>query len=212
MTNEELVIRIQAGETELMLTLWNQAEMFTKKQAWRFYTLFKERCDEYGVSAEDLFQEAYLAIDTAVKRFNPEKGVKFLSYAGFYLIKSFNLAVKLHSKALKKYIKISLDTTSAYNENGEELYFSDLLADPNAEAEFDDVLERDFVSQYMPSLRYALKNLSDVQRETVTACHGHDMYYTEYARQRGVKPPTVRQTSQRALNNMRRSMSVVHAQ
>lgn len=78
MTNEELVKMIQAGENqkEYMLQLWLQVKGFVFKLA-------KQYSDK--AELEDLVQEGYIGVCKAVERYNPEKGVLFLSYAGHWI-------------------------------------------------------------------------------------------------------------------------------
>lgn len=72
MSNEELVLQIQAGDNSLMETLWEQNKALV-------YTTVKK----YAGLAEldDLIQEGYLGLCNAVESFNPAAGVAFSTYA-----------------------------------------------------------------------------------------------------------------------------------
>lgn len=73
MTNEELTARIQAGETELILTLWFQTERFIKMMArkWQRYA-----------ETEDLVQEGFLILSAAAADFDEREGGPFITYLG----------------------------------------------------------------------------------------------------------------------------------
>ncbi len=79
MTNEELVAEIRAGRNikENTTLLWYQNRGFVAKKAqrYRFYAEF-----------DDLMQEGYIALcDDAVKKYNPDAGVLFITFASYCL-------------------------------------------------------------------------------------------------------------------------------
>lgn len=78
MDNEQLVALIQAGEneTENMLQLWQQNRGFIATMA-RKYTSLAEM--------EDLEQEGYIGLCEAVRHYEPDKDMKFISYAAFWI-------------------------------------------------------------------------------------------------------------------------------
>ena len=78
MTNEELVERIRAGENvqENMAALYDQTRGFIHSLVW------KHR--ESGIM-EDLEQEGFLALYPAIENYDPAAGMKFLTYAGFWI-------------------------------------------------------------------------------------------------------------------------------
>lgn len=116
MTNEQLVLKIQAGETQFMGMLWEQVERFALQQIGKFYSRHTDRCKSLGVDMENLRQEAYLILYGAIEGYNADKGVKFLTYANYHFIKCFYAAVGLH-RATRKYSEVSFDY--AVNDNGE---------------------------------------------------------------------------------------------
>lgn len=78
MSNEQLVIRIRAGEDTAanMLQLW--------KQNQRFIGMIAVKYSGYA-EMDDLKQEGYLALCEAVRHYNPDQGVPFINYAAFYI-------------------------------------------------------------------------------------------------------------------------------
>jgi RNA polymerase primary sigma factor len=78
MTNEQLVIRIKAGDNvaENMLQLYNQVKLFIHSIAWKY----RDSGD-----LEDLEQEGYLALYPAIDGYDPDTGCKFLTYAEYHI-------------------------------------------------------------------------------------------------------------------------------
>ena len=131
-----------------------------------------------------------------------EKGVKFLTYAGYHLIKCFYASVGLH-RATRKYTEYSLDYVKVDNAKGDSLSLLDIIPDQTAEAEIENAVEREYWSQVGIILNKALSGLSVPQRETAINCYGKGLSYSEYARQRGVTRATTQQSGERALKALR---------
>lgn len=203
MTNEILVIKIQSGETDLMPTLWEQVERFTNQQAAKFYYKHAERCASMGVELEDLQQEAFLGIYKAVEQYNADKGVKFLTYAGYHLMKRFSSALKMNRAEGRRPTPMSLDETMAVNDNGEAVNLLNILPDQTAEEELEEVIERVYMDNANTILQRALDCLPVAQRETAINCFGYGLSYAEYGRQRNANRATTRQSGERALKNLR---------
>lgn len=78
MTNEQLVARIKAGEdiAENMQQLYEQTRHFIHSIAWKYRD---------SGELDDLEQEGYLALYPAIDGYNLDHGVKFLTYAEYYI-------------------------------------------------------------------------------------------------------------------------------
>lgn len=89
MTNEELVEQIQSGVniTENMYQLYEHNRGIIYKMANRY---------SWGAPVEDLTQEAYISLCKAVKKYDKQQDIKFISY--------FSACLANH---LKKYIQDS---------------------------------------------------------------------------------------------------------
>lgn len=76
--NEQLVARIRAGEDEAgnMLQLWQQNQGFIRKLAMK-YSAYAE--------LDDLKQEGYIGLCEAVRHYDQERGMQFISYAAFWI-------------------------------------------------------------------------------------------------------------------------------
>lgn len=78
MTNEQLVVRIQAGEDvgNNMAQLYEQVKDFIRSIAWKYRD---------SGEMEDLIQEGYLALYPAIDNYDPAAGCRFLTYAGHWI-------------------------------------------------------------------------------------------------------------------------------
>ena len=72
MSNEEMAIRIQAGERELLGPLWEQNSGLLYRLARRYEGLGRL----HGLEYDDLMQCAFLALSRAVEGFQEAKGYK----------------------------------------------------------------------------------------------------------------------------------------
>ena len=84
MTNEALVTLIQQGRSDLVPVLWFQVERFIAQQANHWTLANRSR-----VEFDDLYQAGFLAVMEAVRTFDGERGVKFVTWLGYPLHKAF---------------------------------------------------------------------------------------------------------------------------
>lgn len=82
MSNEKLVVLIQAGEREYLPQLWAQVERFVAKQASRRMTATG---GFGGVEFWDLYDSGYIALVGAVESFDPEAGRSFVGWLALHL-------------------------------------------------------------------------------------------------------------------------------
>ena len=93
MTNEQLVIRIKAGENvaENMAQLYEQTKKFIHAIAWKY---------RGSGELEDLEQEGYLALYPAIDGYDPAAGCKFLTYAEYWVKQRIRRYVQTNSRCL----------------------------------------------------------------------------------------------------------------
>ena len=94
MTNEELALKIQNGERNLIPTLWEQVERFIYLKSENWYWQHEETCIRCGVALDDLKQVSYFAFLDAIRYYTSADGYKFLTYLVFPLRNRFNEIVK----------------------------------------------------------------------------------------------------------------------
>lgn len=87
MTNEQLVLRIQAGENEAenMLELWQQNKGFIYKMAIKY---------KGYAEIEDLLQESYFGLHEAVQHYDSTMKVPFVNYAAFWIRQTVGRYIK----------------------------------------------------------------------------------------------------------------------
>ena len=144
MTNEELAARIRAGEKELIPELWKQTKAYLYKICLTTYRKSMYRCTVTGVTLEDMKQLAYIALCSAVKAYDPEKGFLFVSYAKMHLRNEINAALRLYKKEDPLNMCVSLDTPI---DDEDDLTIGDMLADQSAEDNLQDVEDQLFIQE-----------------------------------------------------------------
>lgn len=130
MTNEQLVIRIKAGidVADNMLQLWLQNQGYITSIAKRFQG-YEDK--------EDLMQQGYIGLCNAVDGYNPDEGVLFLTYAGFWIRQSMQryiedcgsvvrIPVNLRTK-MGRYNKLTVSFQSEFGRKPTDLEFCDYL-------------------------------------------------------------------------------------
>lgn len=99
MTNEQLVIRIKAGidVADNMLKLWQQNQGYIASIAKRFRG-YEEM--------EDLMQQGYIGLCQAVDGYNPDEGVLFVTYAGFWIRQSIQRYIEECGSVVRLPVKL----------------------------------------------------------------------------------------------------------
>lgn len=94
MTNEQLVARIRAGENvgENMAQLYEQVKRFIHAVAWRYR--------DSGM-VEDLEQEGFLALYDAVDGYDEAQGVRFLTYAEYWIRQRISRYLQANGSSLR---------------------------------------------------------------------------------------------------------------
>ena len=99
MTNEELALKIQNGERNLIPTLWEQVERFIYLKSENWYWQHEETCIRCGLALDDLKQVSYFAFLDAIRYYTSADSYKFLTYLVFPLRNRFNEACGIRTKA-----------------------------------------------------------------------------------------------------------------
>ena len=167
MTNEELAIKIQNGESRLIAELWEQVKGIIYRRVSRemVFDSKKNRAATIGVTKEDLYQEGYFALVDAINYYAPEKGYKFVTYLNFTVTNSIRNALHLRTPSQWKdptFNAISLDAPVSF---GSEESLIDFL--PDHENTFETIIEKDFLEQRKRDIRESIRALSPIQRRII---------------------------------------------
>lgn len=133
MTNEELVTRVQQGDTKLIPLLWEQVSRFIDMQAGKYLDNFP---DHYRALRGDMVNESYTYFLMAIEKYDPERG-SFLACLGWYIRGAFE-AVAYNGRGNRQKNDplnqaVSLDIPI---DDTEDLMLTDMLADETAEVPY----------------------------------------------------------------------------
>lgn len=168
MSNEELVLKIQAGETDLIPVLWKQVERLIKLLAYKFYTANTERCASVGVGLDDLFQQGYFALLSAINAYDVSKEFSFNTYLSFHAKKEFSFIAKMRSTGWQnKKEPISLDAIAHENKDGDGVSILDMISDPDAEKDMENVIDKEYTERLHNDLMEAMESLTEQQRKVI---------------------------------------------
>lgn len=169
MTNEELARRIQQGERDLILRLWEQVRRYAHDRAYKWFRATNGRG---GQTVQDLEQEAFLALLEALEGWSEEAG-PFLPWYSLRLKAAFTAATAQRTQRDRKdplQDCLSLDAPLTDRE-GDPFTLEDTIPDQRAEDDLNTVEERD----QKAAIRRVLDSLRVEQRRVILLRYYHDM-------------------------------------
>lgn len=187
MTNEEL---IQAGD---MSALWDSLYRFTYQQAYRFYTVYNERCISAGLTVDDLIQESFIIMCDAVRLYKPDTFM-FSTYYGSSLKHGFLKLIR-KSKSVD-----SLD--KPINDDGTGT-LADIMPDPLAEADIDDVIQNLYQRELARDIRIVLDTLPELERNVIYERFWNNATFNTIADKYNLSPEIVQSIEAKALRSLR---------
>ena len=197
MSNEELAMRIQSGERELIPQLWEQVKGFVSWQARRRYMLTGGLG---GVEIEDLAQSGFLALIEAVDYFKPDGEYKFLTCLGICLKTAFAEAGGYRTSKVDPLNNcLSLDLPLGDDPDGDTLL--DLQADPTDPTEAAE--RRIWLEQLRTTLDRAMQDLTEEERDLLHRRYWEEQTLEEIAGDRGVTSGRIKQQEQNAFQKLR---------
>ena len=164
MSNEELVALIRSGERDKLLPLWAQVRRFALWQARRWAATGRG-----GVTADDLLQEAFLALVDALEGWKEGSGSSFLAWYALRLKAAFTAATRQRTQRdrldpLRNCLSLDAPLVDS---DGEAFTLEDVVPDPAAERAVEDIAEHDFHTHRRTAVRRALDGLPADQRRAV---------------------------------------------
>ena len=200
MTNEELALRIQAGETELIEQLWSQVRGFVAKKALRYELFFEGR---NGTTADDLIQSAFEWIYKAVETYSGD--VKFLTWYDYFIMKGFKTCLGTSTASGRKAI---LNNCGSLNEPirdiNEEYELIDAIPDEFSELPFEEVEQAEYLKKLQIVLNCALEMLNPRERN-IFEMIGEGYTFEAIAQENNLSKQRVHQIFKKAADKIMRS-------
>lgn len=202
MSNEELVARIQAGESDCMAVLWEQVEKLVRWKAWRVVAAINESNMLSGVEFEDLCQCGYFALMAAVTSYKLGScafTTCFMNCLKTAFAEATGYRTKLQMQDPLRWA-VSLDLPVGEDE---ETSFSEIIPDPVAEAMISAVAECDEQEQCREAVRSALAGLPTLERSVLDLRYFQNMGIPDAATALGITEKDARRLESNALRYLR---------
>jgi RNA polymerase sigma factor (sigma-70 family) len=175
MSNEELAMRIKAGERDLLAQLWGQ----NKRNIYFLAIKYRNIIELHSfVEMNDFMQCGYFALVAAVDAYNPAKGFKLSSYLNFTYKKEIYAMfgnVRNGDARIFPLPATSLNVTIEHDGNTTELL--DLLED-EASGDITDSLEQVELKQVVAE---AISKLPQKQQYVIQQHYFNNKLFTEIA-------------------------------
>ena len=170
-TNEELAILVQQGHRECIPELWANCYKILYGIVAKYYNAQFETFTRCGFTLEDLQQDCYFVLLKMIEAYDPGKGYKFTSYAGYHVKNYLTHSVMGYDRRTKKITK-PLNVSSSIDKpigNGEdeELTIESTLKDETAELAFDDALDDVCCQELHNAIESGLQTLTERQQTVI---------------------------------------------
>ncbi len=166
-----------------------------------------------NVDPEDLMQEGRIGLIEAAKRFDPNRGIQFSSYASWWIRKYITMALQEYGNIIhvphQNTTAISVCITESIQkivkvEDEEALTYEDILTDGIS-------VETEYIATEAKMLqKQRLSRLSSREREVVEAIYGLEnqpLTTEELAKKMGTSPNRIRRVHERAIHKVRRDLN-----
>ena len=172
MENEELALKIQAGQTELYGELWERCRKLL------YYILARYQngitLPNY-INGEDLEQCMYGALRAAVKSYDSGKGYKFTSYLHFHVMNT------VQAQLPDKHITEISANQPVEDDEGKSGELQDFIEDDTAALQFNNIE----LSELRATVRKAVAALPERQRICITLYFFEGLTYRQISERTG---------------------------
>ena len=207
MTNEELAIHIADGNKELIGELYQRNYGVLYKLAYRYYTLYSDRCISAGVTLDDMMNECYFAVYTAAKSYaKGKREYKFVSYLRYATLQYFQQMAGTRTGRQRKEPLNSCKSLDVPIEGTEGLTLAGTVEDIDAAEKADALIDRLAYGEVFPEVKRILADEPE-KYNTIYALYHDNISRSEWARITGVTPQAVRWQREAAFRLLRRSKS-----
>lgn len=205
-TNEQLAALAKDGDRQALATLWAQNKGLLHILCRRYASRFAWRAAAAGVTWEDIQQEGYFMICTAVRLYDPARGAQFASLLPYIVRNHLQelLGVRTQRARNDPLSKAaSLDEPlDAEDEAGATR--ADLVPDPAAAAAFESAEQALFIRKLRADLEHALAKLDPRQADALRGKYFIGYTLRQLAESMGVSQERARQLQTKGLAAMRR--------
>ena len=201
-SNEQLAERIQAGETGLMGSLWEQLERFFHRRTGQFYRQHEAACRYAGVEPEDLLQSCFIALHKAVQDYKAESGYKLTTYLHRHMQGAF--AEVCGYRSSKRDPLSASDSLDAPLSEEDATTWGDHVPDPAGEEEYRQAEEQSYKEALRRDLESCLDCLPDNHKKTLQGRYWKNKTYQEIAEDIGVNRSRARTLELDAIRALRR--------
>lgn len=156
LSNEDIAVRIKAGDRDLIPVLWERVRRFIARTA-NYYIPYTRP----GTEADDLVNTGYIALVKAVEYFEPDKGANFLTALKFYLRAEFGAACGWRTG--KKDPILTAASLDRPLKDGDDRTLEDIQ--PSSRDEIGEAERRIWLSQLRRALSRAMDELPPDERE-----------------------------------------------
>ena len=207
MSNEELAIRIQNGEKELISALWEKNRGIIHRSTYSLYTRYRDRCISSGVTPDDVIQVSYFALLDAVEAYESGSGYKLTTYLRYPLKNHFDALIGLRTSKRNPINQCaSLDVPIV---DGEDIYILDTIEDTESQKPFEDTIEGMANQQLREILEIAISKLSNVCAVSVRERYLQGKDFSVIADETGEDIANVKKWVNKALRHLGRDMALI---
>lgn len=209
-----LIMRGKSGDTAAVNELWERHQNFIRMQMAKIYAKNKGLADRVGVERDDLIVEGWFSVRDAVRRYDPDKSMAFLTVLGWSIRAT---ATKVLTTSRMKYLRdengkqtrVPADplnyalSSDLPLEDETDSTIADVYADPtiNIELDFENELNRRAVMT-------ALNSLKPNQRRILEQRYRYHRTLQEIADDRRVSRQCVNAQEKAALKNFKKALNM----
>lgn len=209
-----LIMRGKSGDTAAVNELWERHRNFIRMQMAKIYAKNKGLADRVGIERDDLIIEGWFSVRDAVRRYDPDKHMAFLTVLGWSIRATATKTLTtsrmkcLHDENGKQ-TRVPADplnyalSSDLPLEDDTDSTIADVFADPtiNIELDFENELNRQAVMT-------ALNSLKPNQRRILEQRYRYHRTLQEIADDRRVSRQCVNAQEKAALKNFKKALNI----
>lgn len=200
MTNEELAVAAQSGDTSALHTLWDQVKPYIEWQARRYLSA---RSESTAATMDDLTQSGYIGFVNAVETFR-DGAACFITHLSYQLKTPFSEATNTRGEKQKRDPLHSAGSLLCQTGGGSGARILDFVPDEELEQALLDVEHNLWLVQLRAALDNAMESLPPNDREVLVQRYYSGKTFARLAAERGVTLRAIQEAERRALRTLRR--------